>query len=134
MRILVVDDNAHTAETLAYLVGKFGHETQFAVDAVEGLRLVEAFRPDVALLDLAMPETDGLELARQIRSAGQPITLVAVTGYRNPGSYAAAAKAGFDAYLPKPVNLKLLRVRLQQWAEDLARAVAPQAAAAAGAR
>ncbi len=130
MRILVVDDNEHTAEALAELVGTFGHQARYAFDAVEALKLLEEFRPETALVDLAMPGTDGLELARQIRRTGQPITLVAVTGYRNPGSYAAAAGAGFDAYLPKPVNLKLLRVKLQQWAEDVAGAAAPEAAAA----
>lgn len=116
MRILVVDDNPHTAETLAYLVGKLGHETRFTVDAAQALDVFAEFQPEVALVDLAMPGTDGLELARQMRRTGQPVTLVAVTGYRNPGAYAAAANAGFDAYLPKPVNLKLLRVQLLQWA------------------
>ena len=133
MRILVVDDNAHTAEATAELVGRFGHETRYAFGAAEALGGLAEFRPEVALIDLGMPETDGLELARQIRKLGQPITLVAVTGYRNPGAYAAAAQAGFDAYLQKPVNLKLLRAKLHQWAEDLAGAAAPESLSTDGA-
>lgn len=119
MRILIVDDNAYTAETMAHVVGTYGHDARFAVDAEEAMMLLEEFRPEVALLDLAMPGVDGFELARQIRETGQPVTLVAVTGYRNPGAYAEAAKAGFDAYLPKPVNLQLLKVNLRQWAEPV---------------
>jgi CheY-like chemotaxis protein len=116
MRILVVEDNQHTAEALTDLLGTFGHEARLVVDPAEALALLGEFRPEVALVDLAMPGMNGFELARQIRKSGQPVTLVAVTGYRNPEAYAAAAEAGFDHYLQKPVNVKLLRTRLQQWA------------------
>src|SRR5689334_11194642 len=81
-RILVVDDYIDSAISLAQLLALQGHEVQVAHSAAEAIKLAEAFRPTVILTDICMPEMDGYEAARHIRSQpwGQHILICAVTG------------------------------------------------------
>ncbi len=82
-RILVADDNADSAESMALLLGFDGHEVRCATDGVEALRLYEEFRPDVVVLDISMPLMDGYEVARRIRALDplrHPL-LIAVSGW-----------------------------------------------------
>src|SRR5688572_16829739 len=67
LRVLIVDDHRATANTLAGLVGIWGHEVRQAYDGVTGLALAAAFRPDVLLLDILMPDMSGFEVAMQMR-------------------------------------------------------------------
>ncbi|MDE2051247.1 MAG: response regulator, partial [Gammaproteobacteria bacterium] len=109
-RVLVVDDNADAAESLAMLLSLQGHETRVALSGREALEAMETFRPDVALLDLGLPKPDGYELAARIRAMPQlrGIRLVALTGYGRSEDRQRTEAAGFDDHLVKPVDLAAL--------------------------
>ena len=105
-RVLIVDDNADCAQSLALLVRNWGHEVAVARDAREALASAETLELDVALVDIGMPGMDGHELARRLRA--QPryrdALLVAVAGYGRAEDRDAALRAGFNAFLVKPAD------------------------------
>lgn len=109
-RILVVDDNIDSAESLAMMLELSGHDVATAHDGVEAIELAREFRPHVALLDLGMPKLDGYEAARSIRrqSWGQKIMLVALTGWGQQEDKRRSREAGFDAHLVKPIDFDAL--------------------------
>ena len=109
-RVLIVDDNADAADSLSMLLMLQGHKTQVAYSAKEALTCVEMFRPDVALLDIGLPEMNGYELAKELRTIFrlQGVRLVALTGYGQSEDYRRARVAGFDDHLVKPVDLAKL--------------------------
>jgi signal transduction histidine kinase/CheY-like chemotaxis protein len=109
-RIMIVDDNVDAADSLAMLLSLEGHETECVYSAAAGLQRVIAFAPDVVLLDIGLPDTDGYEVARRLRAlpAGACLTLVALTGYGQAEDRERALAAGFDAHLVKPVDLAAL--------------------------
>jgi CheY-like chemotaxis protein len=113
-RILVVDDHVDAAELLAELLELLGHETRVAFDAQSALEIVQTFHPDVALLDIALPQMDGYELARRLRQlpALHRTRLVALTGYGRPSDREGSAAAGFDAHLVKPIEISQLEALL----------------------
>jgi DNA-binding response OmpR family regulator len=95
--VLIVDDNADAAETLAMLLDSVGHDTRVVIDAERALQAVLEFGPDVVFLDLGMPRLSGFDLARQIRTEKGLVdsVLVALSGWgteedrvhsRKPGS------------------------------------------------
>jgi signal transduction histidine kinase len=109
-RILVVDDNRDAADTLGMLLGFLGADVQVAHDGRDALAAFEAHRPDVVLLDIAMPHLDGYEVARAIRSrAGGGVPLVALTGWGQEEDRRRVREAGFDHHLVKPADLDALR-------------------------
>jgi CheY-like chemotaxis protein len=83
-----------------------GHEIRTAYDGLEAVEVVEAFRPDVVLLDIGLPHMNGYEAARAIRqqSWGQSIVLIALTGWGQEEDRRRARDAGFDHHLVKPVD------------------------------
>jgi two-component system CheB/CheR fusion protein len=110
MRILVVDDNLDALESSAALLSIDGHEVQTARDGPSALLCVEQFKPEVVLLDIGLPEMDGYEVARRIRSMpGQHDTLlIAHSGYGEEEHIQRATQAGFDHHLIKPADLSRL--------------------------
>ncbi|HET9372721.1 MAG TPA: response regulator [Vicinamibacterales bacterium] len=121
-RILVVDDNHASAETLAMLLEFDGHETRVAHDGLEAIAAAEEFRPSVALVDLTLPKLGGLDVCRRIRQQpwARGITMVTITGWSRPDDAHEIERAGFDGHLVKPIDPDAL-VRL------LSRLVARQA-------
>jgi PAS domain S-box-containing protein len=111
-RILVVDDNEDAAESLGMLLESVGHDVSIAHDGATALRAARALRPDAVLLDIAMPQMDGYEVARRLRDlpAFAHVLLIAVSGYSEDRS--ALVQAGFDGYFAKPIDLSSLRARL----------------------
>jgi len=109
-RILVVDDNVDAAESLAQLLRRAGHKVQVTQDARAATDLALQFRPEVAVLDLAMPGFDGFQLARQLRErwVGGPLHLIATTGYGGLEDRRRAREAGFDDHLTKPIAIEQL--------------------------
>jgi signal transduction histidine kinase/CheY-like chemotaxis protein len=104
-RVLVVDDNADAAETLSQLLELMDHEPRTAHDGQEALARFEEFRPEVVLLDIGLPDMDGYEVARRIRSrADHTVRLVALTGWGQKEDKARAAAAGFDDHWTKPID------------------------------
>jgi two-component system, OmpR family, response regulator len=104
-RIVVADDNQDSADTLAVLLELEGHEVRTALNGQQALNIILTFKPQVALLDIAMPGMDGYEVAKRVRSIPwrEPITLIALTGHGQPQDKARAIAAGFDHHLLKPV-------------------------------
>ncbi|WP_395747425.1 PAS domain-containing protein [Prosthecobacter sp.] len=115
-RMLIVDDNMDSARSLASLQSRRGHDTRIVFTGPDALAAAAEFAPDVVLLDIGLPGMDGFEVARHLR--GMPemngSLLIAMSGYGSPNDRAAAAEAGFDEYLVKPLDLEVLRQRLQQ--------------------
>jgi PAS domain S-box-containing protein len=110
-RILVVDDNRDAAETLQSVLVHHGYNVEVAFDPWAALKVCKDFRPDIAFLDIGMPELSGYELALKLRAltgAKGAIRLVAVTGFGQPGDSERAIAAGFDRHLVKPVDVNTL--------------------------
>jgi PAS domain S-box-containing protein len=110
LRILVVDDNRDSAETLAELLAMDGHETHVARDGHEAVRQTADLKPNVVLLDIGLPGLNGYEAAQQIRSLpdGERVALFALTGWGQAEDRRRSAAAGFDEHLVKPVDLDRL--------------------------
>jgi CheY-like chemotaxis protein len=114
LRVLVVDDNADGAESLAILLRMHGHDPRVASDGPQALREAEEGRPDVVLLDLGLPGLNGYEVARRIREQpwGHGMTLIAITGYADDTYRRRSAEAGIDLHLAKPVDFPELQALL----------------------
>jgi signal transduction histidine kinase/ActR/RegA family two-component response regulator len=105
-KILVVDDNADAAESLAVLLRLRGHEVQVALGGTEALEMADANMPELVFLDIGMPDIDGYEVARRLRSRfNSGMTLVALTGWGTEQDRRRSRDAGFDHHLTKPVEL-----------------------------
>jgi len=109
-RILVIEDNRDARDMLRQILESAGHEVHEASDGRQGVDAALRLWPDVALVDLGLPEMDGYEVARQIRAADErrKILLVAVTGYGSPEDRERCFLAGFDLHLVKPVDPAVL--------------------------
>jgi signal transduction histidine kinase/CheY-like chemotaxis protein len=110
-RILIVDDNQDAADTLALLLQFDGHETQAVYTSKDALERALSFNPELILLDIGLPEMNGYEVARKLRSLPglKDIRLIAVTGYGQAVDRARAEQAGFDDHLMKPVDSLALK-------------------------
>jgi CheY-like chemotaxis protein len=113
-RVLVVDDNADAADSLALLLGLQGHQTESVHGAHQAIERARAFAPDVVLLDIGLPEMDGYEVARRLRAEGTAGVLIALTGYAQPEDVRRAEAAGFDAHVTKPVAFSELARVLEE--------------------
>jgi signal transduction histidine kinase len=107
-RILVVDDNVDAAESMAELLKVKGHDARAVTASTAALAMAPAFEPQVVILDIGLPEIDGLEVAELMRRmpATRDSLLLAVTGYGQPEDRKASLAAGFDHHLVKPVSLR----------------------------
>ena len=104
-RILVVDDNRDARELLRTILELDGHQVQDAAEGAQAVRLAVEWTPEVALIDIGLPEVDGYEVARRIRKRlGGAVRLIALTGYGDAEARRLAAEAGFDEHLVKPVD------------------------------
>jgi PAS domain S-box-containing protein len=105
-RVLVVDDNRDSAESLAVFLQLSGHTVQTAYDGVEAVEAAESFQPDIVLLDIGMPNLNGYEACRRIRDTawGKDMTVVAQTGWGQEDDKRRTREAGFDDHLVKPVD------------------------------
>jgi CheY-like chemotaxis protein len=113
VRVLVVDDNADAAQMLATLLEAHGHVVSVEYDGTGGLARALRERPEVMLLDIGLPDMDGHELARRLRSSPDTANamLIALTGYGQSEDRERARQAGFDRHLVKPADLsELLRI------------------------
>jgi len=113
LRVLIADDYADAAESLAMLLASAGVDTEIAMDGEQALERANTWRPHICVLDLEMPKLDGREIARQIREQSwceRPL-LIALTGWTAAKDQRSALDAGFDHYVTKPVEpAKLVRI------------------------
>lgn len=105
-RVLIVDDNKDSADTMAMLMAIYGYEVRTAYDFESALAEAKSFAPDVALLDLSKPEPDGLELAKRFQQMNETrkTVLIAFSGYGQPDDLERSRSAGFVHHLVKPTN------------------------------
>jgi PAS domain S-box-containing protein len=115
-RILVADDNRDSAQSLAYVLRKLGNEVHLAFDGSEAVEVARAFRPDLALIDIGMPQLNGYEAAQRIRvdAGARPLKLVALTGWGQDDDRRRAREAGFDEHIVKPIGIATLRALLER--------------------
>ncbi|MBX9678437.1 MAG: response regulator [Gemmataceae bacterium] len=121
LRVLIVDDNVDSADSLAMYLSFFSHEVMCKYDPADVLRSVEAFKPHVAVCDIGLPTMDGYELVGRLRQ--MPVLanclFVAVTGYGEDNDRKRALEAGFDHHLKKPVDPQSLISILKEWNQHL---------------
>jgi len=136
-RVLVVEDNPDSAETLSSLLTAWGYDVQFVTTGEDALRLVGTFQPHAVLVDIGLPGMDGYEVARKLRDSG-PIAvparvLIGITGYGQEQDRRLAHEAGIDHHLVKPPDPALLRELLERSMAGVSASPShPQQAVAAG--
>ncbi len=106
LRVLVVDDNRDSADTLAMMLRILGHESHTAYDGQDAVDRAASLSPDAVLLDIGMPRLNGYEAAAQIRQqpGGDQMLLIAATGWGQDEDRERTSAAGFDSHLVKPIN------------------------------
>jgi CheY-like chemotaxis protein len=114
LRILVVEDNVQSAESLSLIVKLWGHECRVSHTGAEAIGVVENFRPHVVLLDIGLPGMDGYAVARELQNRPDPerFAVIAMTGYGRDEDRIRTRDAGFDHHMVKPVDLDALEVLL----------------------
>jgi CheY-like chemotaxis protein len=114
-RVLIADDNRDAAESLALLLRLEGHEVTVVHNGREAVATFNTLFPEVAVLDIGMPEINGYEVARQLRqqSSGRPVMLIAVTGWGQEADKSQALAAGFNHHFTKPIQPQELIVLLR---------------------
>ncbi len=108
-RVLIVEDNVDSANSLGMLLEAAGFEVQIAHDGQAALQIALEYRPNVVLLDIGLPGLDGYKVAKWMRHTLKNILLIAVTGYGNDADIHRSKEAGFDHHIIKPANFKVLR-------------------------
>lgn len=108
LRVLVVDDNADAADTVAILLRGAGHEVSVAYSGHATLQALRDTTPDVVFLDLGMPGMDGFEVARLLRAEPRhrAVKLIALSGYGQAADHERTQQAGFDGHLLKPARVE----------------------------
>lgn len=115
-KILLVEDNEMNRDMLSRRLERRGYQVIIAVDGEEGLRLAQAERPDLILMDMSLPLLDGWEVTRQLKTAPQTrsIPIIALTAHAMAGDREKALEAGCDDYDTKPVEMTRLLTKIEQ--------------------
>ncbi len=114
-RVLVIEDNADTAESLAMVLRLSGYEVEIAPDGLSGLAMAARLQPRVVLCDIGLPGMSGYEVAAQLRLRADRVPLmIALSGYGAPGDIARALSAGFHQHLVKPADVEKLLQAISQ--------------------
>jgi signal transduction histidine kinase/CheY-like chemotaxis protein len=105
-RVLIIEDNADTSDSLRLALALAGHEVKVAHDGTTGIALARSFHPDIVLCDIGLPGMDGYEVARTLRADAdlRDTYIAAVTGYARPEDVSQAEEAGFDQHVAKPLS------------------------------
>lgn len=113
-RILVVDDNLDSAESMAMLLQAMGHEVHTAHDGAAALEKAELHKPEIVLLDIGLPGMSGYTVGARMREVAglRTVRLIAMTGYGHEDDRKRSRDAGFDHHLVKPVDLAALTALL----------------------
>jgi PAS domain S-box-containing protein len=116
MRVLVVDDNRDSADSMRMLLEASGQEARCVYDGVSALEISESFHPEVILLDIGMPSMDGYQVVRELRARQRvpPPTIAALTGWGQDSDKKKTQEAGFDHHFTKPVAADELMAFLGQ--------------------
>ena len=115
-KILLVEDNEFNRDMLSRRLQRYGYEVVIAVDGRDGVEKAHSETPDVILMDLCLPELNGWEAVKQIRSSDttSAIPLIALTAHAMVGDREKALEVGCDDYDTKPVNMERLLGKIEQ--------------------
>ncbi len=113
-KILVVDDNEEAAAVLIQILKLRGHTIEVAYTGSEAIQKALKFAPDIIILDIGLPDIDGYDVARQLRTQERPYVLTALTGYGQPEDKEEARQAGFDHHLTKPAGFREIEAVLRK--------------------
>ena len=121
--LLLIEDNDDGREMMTMMLGCYGYQVRAAEDGLRGLDAAREFRPDLALVDIGLPDIDGYEVARRLRAdpATRHIKLIALTGYGLAEDLKRVMDAGFDRHLVKPVNIEQLMEEISTCAQEPAK-------------
>jgi two-component system, cell cycle response regulator DivK len=113
-RILLVDDNASNLKLALFILAPLDYQVRSATNAYEALTLVDEFQPELVLLDLQLPDRDGLSVVRQLKSDPRTahIPIIAVTANAMKGDEETARAAGVCDYVTKPIDKNILRAAI----------------------
>jgi two-component system, cell cycle response regulator DivK len=119
-RILVIEDNEDNRQIIRDLLTSLDYELIEAVDGVEGVAMAQSHRPDLILMDIQLPEIDGYEATRQIRTVPElaQVPIIAVTSYALSGDEAKARDAGCNGYVAKPFSPRELLAKIREFLPD----------------
>ena len=131
-RLLVVDDNRDSVDSLSTLLRLMGNDVHMAYDGVEAVHAAHTYRPDIVLLDVGLPLRNGYDAARMIRSEpwGRGVVLIALTGWGQEQDRRKSREAGFDHHLVKPVDPKALMALVSELFHTVRHSHAPAEATA----
>jgi DNA-binding response OmpR family regulator len=111
-KILIIDDDIKLVRNIETYLKDFGYQTEAALDGMEGLEKVKSFQPDLVILDLMMPELDGLEVCKEIRKDNQ-VPVLMLTARGKESDIVVGLEVGADDYLTKPFSLRELVARIK---------------------
>lgn len=114
-RVLIVDDNADAATTMAMMLELQGHTVRYTTNSLEALAVAREMDPHVVLLDIGMPVLNGFDIAKSIRKEfGDRVHIVAISGFADPATRAQAVKAGFNMHFEKPADALMIQATVQR--------------------
>jgi len=118
-KVLVIDDTEANIQLCSFILKKKGHEPIEARNGLEGVDSAINKKPDLILLDIQLPDIDGLEVAKRIRSSEREAKtpIIAVTSYAMPGDREKIMKAGCNGYLAKPINVDEFMKEIDRYLE-----------------
>lgn len=111
-KILIIDDDARLVKNVETYLADFDYRIEGALNGMDGLEKVKTFQPDLIILDLMMPEMDGLEVCREIRKDNQ-VPIIMLTARGEESDVVAGLEVGADDYLTKPFSLRVLAARVK---------------------
>ncbi len=112
-RVALVDDESHIRETVGYALERGGYQVRTYADGLEAWKVFESELPDLAILDILMPQMDGLELCRKIRERSEEIPIIFLTSRDDELDRVLGLELGADDYLCKPFSLRELMARVK---------------------
>ena len=119
-KILIVEDNEKNMKLVRDILRHQGYETLEAVNGLDGVRLAEQQQPDLVLMDIQLPDIDGIEALRRIRAepALDRVPVIAVSASVMPDDQQKIISSGFDAFITKPINLKQFVETVQRFLQN----------------
>lgn len=116
-KVLVVDDNDANLHLVGFILKKNGFEVIEARNGIEGVELALSEKPDLLLLDIQLPDIDGLEVAKRIRAsdADGNLPIIALTSYAMPGDKERVLAAGCNGYMAKPIDVKAFIAEIEKY-------------------
>ena len=114
-RVLVVEDHLDTVRSLFFLLRGMGHEVDYAINGYSAVRAARELRPEFIFMDLTLPDTDGWQLARQLRREPglETVKVYAITGSNTAEDRQRSVEAGFRDHLVKPVDPRVIEELLE---------------------